>query len=49
MAVVSNIGNTFVDIETRRLLFFIKALYSIRLFQYSHEAVSQIEKQMNPD
>lgn len=48
MAVVSNIGNTFVDIETRRLLFFIKALYSIRLFQYSHEAVSQIEKTDEP-
>lgn len=32
--VMNQIINTHTDIETRRLIFFIKSLYSIRLYQY---------------
>lgn len=35
--VMDYINNTRTDIETRRLLFFIRSLYSIRLYQYYDE------------
>lgn len=35
--VMDYVSNTRTDIETRRLLFFIKSLYSIRLYQYYDE------------
>ena len=41
-AVMDYINNTRTDIETRRLLFFIKSLYSIRLYQYYDELIDSL-------
>lgn len=40
--VMDYINNTRTDIETRRLLFFIKSLYSIRLYQYYDELTDSL-------
>lgn len=40
--VMDYIDNTRTDIETRRLLFFIKSLYSIKLYQYYDELTDSL-------
>ena len=40
--VMDYVSNTRTDIETRRLLFFIKSLYSIRLYQYYDELTDSL-------
>lgn len=40
--VMDYVSNTRTDIETRRMLFFIKSLYSIRLYQYYDELTDSL-------
>lgn len=44
--VMDYVSNTRTDIETRRLLFFIKSLYSIRLYQYYDELTDALHMEI---